>query len=204
MVLASKSKRIKGTALPANLVFEEIDGRALPYKGFREVLANRKQVEEIVGSSELQSFIVSLIYGFLFNKVDRKRFLLLTNEPGLHISKGTNLANDIAIYPKINPKHSLAKTYSRNPPKIAIAVDVKIELDEETYVGQHDYVLHKSQKLIDFGTEKIVWILTESRKIVVIQAETPRQTLDFDSDIPLVDDCILNLAQLLKDEGVDF
>lgn len=204
MVLVSKRKRNNETELPAHVVYEEIDGKALPYKGFRDVLANKKQIEEIVGSSQLQAYIVSLIYGFLFNRINRKEYWLLTNEPGVHISRGTNLSNDIAIYARDSGLDIFSKEYAKFPPKIAIEVDTKIEFDEETYPGADQYVLHKSQKLIDFGTEKVVWVLTESRRIFVLEAGKPVKIVDFDADIPLVDGCIVNLNQLLKEEGVQF
>jgi len=45
--IASQKKK-KETVLPAFLVYEEIDGKALPYTGFKDVLTKKKKVEEII------------------------------------------------------------------------------------------------------------------------------------------------------------
>ena len=46
--------------VPEYLVYEVMDGKPIPYRGFREVLNNNKILEDIMGSSGLQSFIISL------------------------------------------------------------------------------------------------------------------------------------------------
>jgi len=201
---STPKKKKKETVLPAYLVYEEIDGKALPYKGFKEVLAKTKKVEEIMGSGALQSFIVSLVYGFLFTHLDRKKYFPFTNEAGLHLEKGNNLANDIAVYSKSLGKSLLQEKYMNTPPIVAIEVDTKIEFDEETFDSPQFYMLAKSQKLLDFGTEKVVWILTESKKIFVIIPGKEWKIVDFDTDIPILDDCVLNLAKLLEEEGVEY
>ena len=81
---------------------------------------------------------------------------------------------------------------------------IKIEFDEETFDSPQFYMLAKSQKLLDFGTEKVVWILTESKKIFVIIPGKEWKIVDFDTDIPILDDCVLNLAKLLEEEGVEY
>jgi len=200
---STPKKKKKETVLPAYLVYEEIDGKALPYKGFKEVLAKTKKVEEIMGSSTLQGVIVFLIGWFLGNNLSRKKYWISTSEAGVHLEKGTNLANDIHIFPKVdNPV--LGKEYLKGAPKIAIEIDTKIEFDEETFPSTQFYMLAKSQKLLDFGTEKVVWILTESKKIFVIIPGKEWKIVDFDTDIPILDDCVLNLAKLLEEEGVEY
>ena len=204
MVLASKTKRKKITILPAYVVYEEIDGKALPYKGFKEVLSKEKKIEEIMGSSALQAYIVHLLNGFLFNSLDRKKYFILTNESGVNLSKGNNLANDVAIFLRDESNSFLKKEYMKSAPILAIEVDTKIEFDEETYEEPKDYFVNKSNKLLEFGTEKVIWILTESKKIFIAVPGKEWKIVDFDSDILLVDNCILNLDKLLKEEGVEF
>lgn len=58
--------------IPAKFIREEVNGKSYYYKGFKSVLYGTKQIEEIMGSSSLQSFLVGFIYGTLFSKTNRK------------------------------------------------------------------------------------------------------------------------------------
>lgn len=57
--------------------------------------------------------------------------------------------------------------------------------------------------MLDFGTEKIIWILTQNKTIFVFSKTETWTLVPFNTDIPVLDDCILNLAQLMQDEGID-
>jgi hypothetical protein len=53
--------------------------------------------------------------------------------------------------------------------------------------------------MLDFGTEKVVWILTDSQKVFVIDKnETRWYVVNWSENIPLLDDCVLNIKQLLE------
>jgi len=54
--------------------------------------------------------------------------------------------------------------YFEIAPKIATEVDVKIETDKDL-----DYVFSKSEEMMSFGTEKILWILTKHKKYLCFQ-----------------------------------
>jgi hypothetical protein len=58
--------------------------------------------------------------------------------------------------------------------------------------------------MLAFGTEKVIWVTTKSKKIFVSSKTERWYLVDFHEDIPIFDDCILNLAQILNDEGVQF
>lgn len=188
--------------IPAYLAYEEIDGEAIPYKGYREVLAGNKKPEEIMGSSSIQAIVVSLIHGFLFGAINRKKYFLASNESGLHLSLGNNLANDIAIFER--DKVTINNKYFDVAPKIVVEVDSKADLSDTSYESEKDYFIKKSQKMLDFGVEKVVWVLTESRKIIIGTADEDWIITDFDRDIPLLDDCVLNVARLLAEEEIEF
>ena len=85
-MLVLENRRKKNTKIASYLVFEEIDGFALPYKGYKEVILGNKTPDDIMGSSALQAVLVSLIHGYLFSQIDRKNYILATNESGLHIN----------------------------------------------------------------------------------------------------------------------
>ena len=78
--------------IPEALVYEIIDGRKLYYKGYKDVLSKKKKIEDIMGASGLQSFIIQYILGILYIQVGRKDYHFLTNEVGSHLSHKTNLS----------------------------------------------------------------------------------------------------------------
>ncbi|AYQ31892.1 Uma2 family endonuclease [Runella sp. SP2] len=202
MVVIATKRRPKIRKIPAHLVYEELDGQALPYRGYLEVLSGKKTLEEIMGSSSLQAVLVSIINWFVSNHINRKKYLVASNESGLHVSSGSNLANDIAIFEK--DKITLSDKYFDVAPKIVIEVDIKVALEETGLTNDFDYVLNKSQKMLDFGVEKVIWITTHTKKIFVITPNAPWYLVNFEEDIPLMEDCTLNLAQLLRDEEIDY
>ena len=202
MVVIATKRRPKIRKIPAHLVYEELNGQALPYRGYLEVLSGKKRLEEIMGSSSLQAVLISIIYWFVNNNINRKKYLVASNESGLHISSGSNLANDIAIFEK--GKITLTDKYFDVAPKIVIEVDIKVALEETGLTNDFDYVLNKSQKMLDFGVEKVIWITTHTKKIFVITPNAPWYLVNFEENIPLMEDCTLNLAQLLRDEEIDY
>ncbi|RRB06390.1 Uma2 family endonuclease [Larkinella rosea] len=187
--------------IPASLIYETLNGRPLYRKGYKEVLANLKTPEEIMGSIDLQAIIVSVLHGFLFNKINRKKYLLTTSESGLHIANGNNLSNDIAIFDK--EKVIIKGKYFDIPPKIVVEVDVKIDL-EEFPARELDYFYEKTDRMLDFGVEKVIWITTKSRKIFTASRSAPWLTENWDTDVVVVENCVLNMARLLKEEEIVF
>ena len=200
-VVSTPNKR-KKPGIPSYLIYETLNGRPLYRRGYRDVVAGKKKPAEIMGSSSIQAMLVSLIHGFLFMNIDRKRYLLVTNESGIHLDKGTNVSNDIAIFDK-SKGLTLTNKYFDTPPKIAIEVDVNIEPGE--FVGKEaGYVHEKTQRLLDFGVERIIWITTQPRKIFLATQTAPWTTQDWDATIPVLDDVMLNLTALLAEEGIEF
>jgi len=188
--------------IPAYLAYEEMDGEAIPYKGYREVLAGNKKPEEIMGSSSIQAAVVYAVGLFLGNNIDRKKYLITSNESGLHLSLGNNLANDLAVFDRKDLK--LNKNYFHVAPKVVVEIDSKADLSDTSLETERNYFIKKSQKMLDFGVEKVVWILTENRKVLISTAGQDWIITDFDRDIPLLDDCVLNVARLLAEEEIEF
>lgn len=189
--------------IPAYLVFEEMDGQAIYYKGYKEVLNGSKKVTDIMGCSSLQGMVISLILRFLYKNLPEEQYEIHTNEIGLHISKGNNLSADIAIFEikdlqaeKINDK------YFDIPPKIVIEVDMQAELEIEGEAV--NYYHQKAQKLLDFGVEKVIWITTKSQKILIATAHQDWRIMNWNKTIEVVDDYSFSLADLLEKRGLKY
>ena len=186
--------------IPEYLVREILNGKVLPYIGYREVLSKEKKLSEIMGCSSLQGIIVNIIAWFITSQVNRKKYYVASNEIGIHLDKKTNFSNDIAIFEKEGLV--LNNNYFNVAPKIAIEVDIMVDLDPDDHADKFDYVLEKAQKMIEFGTEKIIWVKTQNKTIIVFSKTETWTIVNFNTDILVLDDCILNLSQLLDEEGI--
>lgn len=186
--------------VPAGLLYETLNGRPLYYKGYKEVVAGKKTPEEIMGSSSLQAILVSIIHGFLFGNIDRKKYFLATNEAGLHVDNRSNMANDIAIYDKEGL--ALNDRYFQTPPKVAIELDVKIDV-EGFAAREQSYVYEKTERLLDFGVERVIWITTKPQKVFVASRNADWITHNWNVTVPVIDGITLNLAELVQEEGIE-
>ena len=186
--------------IPSELIFEEIDGKPLFYKGYKQVLQSKKEPESIMGSSFIQSLIVSIVCAYLKEILSGYDYWVVSNEVGLHLSEGNNLANDIAVFDKASIKDIFSGNYVNVAPRIAIEVDTKIE--SEDIPNSTDYIFLKSGKLIAFGVERVIWILTGSRKIFMTDRSGKWTIHEWDELLPVFDNHKICLNDLLRREGV--
>ncbi len=206
MVAISERKTVKSKNKIAlsDLVYEQIDGRAVYYRGYKDVLNGKKTLEEIMSCSDLQGILVSLLNGVLFSKIDRKQYILSSNEFGLHIGKKDNLGIDLAIFEKKNIE-KLSGEYFKVAPKIVIEVDIKASIEITDYPAKEmDYIFDKSQKLLDFGVEKVFWVTTKTRKIFMATQNQNWVIMDWDSTIEIMEDCKINLKTMLDEEEISY
>jgi len=205
MMIKEPKKRITSTLvknnnIPEALIYEVMDGQPLYYKGYKDVLNKKKSLDDIMGSSTLQSFIINYLLRFIFKNLNEKKYLSLTNELGLHVGKKTNFSGDINIFDRlILTSEKINKNYSDVPPLIVCEVDSKIDISNNKDL---DYVNIKTQKLLNFGVEKVIWIFSESQKVMIAQKDTDWLTKDWNQDIELLDGHLFNIGKYLEDEGV--
>jgi len=200
MLVIEKKRKPKIQKIPPHLIYEEMNGKPLYYKGYKAVLSGKKNLSEIMGRSSLQSVLVYVLGLFIGNNLNRKKYQVASNEAGLHLSLNENLASDIAIFEK--DKIVLDDKYFTVPPKVVIEVDIKIDLAETEWNNEIEYLLDKSQKLLDFGVERIIWITTKAKKVFVITPSDKWYVVNYQEDIQVLDDCVLNIAKLLEEEGI--
>ena len=84
--------------------------------------------ESIMGSSSLQSILVSLIHAYMMVNRDKKKYIPVTNEAGVHLDLNNNLSCDVAVFEK--GTFDITTKYFSTAPKIVIEVDVKIDLTD--------------------------------------------------------------------------
>jgi Uma2 family endonuclease len=187
--------------IPEALVCEIMDGEPLYYKGYKEVLKGKKTKAEIMGSSTLQFILVHYLLGILYKMPNIEKYYLATNEAGIHLDYKNNLANDIAVYEKsVLTANKISKKYADVPPKLVIEVDIAIDLDEPK---DYDYVQRKTQKMLDFGVKKVIWLFTETQKVMTATQEDDWRTMNWSKTVELMDGLSFNIAEYLQAEGVD-
>ncbi len=204
-MIASKSPQPSNKPakkIPKQLIYEIIDGQPFYRKGYKEVLAGQKNIVDIMGSSSLQAFIISFILKTLYKQLDDQLYLIFTNEAGLHLDKGNNLAGDILIYEDQSLSiENINENYFSLPPKIVIEVDISAEVPSLEVEG---YVHNKTKKLLNFGVEKVIWITTVSKKVLIATKESDWTIKDWDKAIEILPDVTFSIGQYLKDKGSKF
>lgn len=136
--------------VPASLIKEVLDGQPIYYKGYRSVMYGHKNLEGIMGARSLQSLIINFIQKILIKNLDDLNYLILTGEPGLHLSHRNNFSGDIVLY-HIGQIEKFTKHYFDVPPLLQVEVDVEIDTEN---ISQNLYVTRKTQRLLEFGVKK--------------------------------------------------
>ncbi|GAB3711435.1 hypothetical protein GCM10027592_49020 [Spirosoma flavus] len=179
------------------------NGKPIYYHGYQDVLAGKKSIEEVMSCSDLQGVLVSTLHGYLYNLINRKKYLLATNEIGLHLALNDNLCNDIVIYER-EKLGKLQGKYFDVAPKVVIEVDINADLSDFPNKAD-EYIIQKSQKLLDFGVEKILWVITSMQKVYIIEQGNPTwYIVNWSETIQFVDDCHLSIKQLLDEEDIAY
>ncbi len=198
-----RTRRLLARSVPTALVYETWLGRPIYYRGYRDVLAGLKTNEEIMSCSDLQGVLVSLLNGYLYSIINRKKYLLATNEIGLHLALNDNLGSDLVLFEK-ERVGKLKGKYFDVPPKLVIEVDIKADVTDFEN-GADGYIMQKSQKLLDFGVEKVLWVITSMQRTYVIDRNDPTwHIVDWSETIHVLDDCTLNIKQLLDEEEIAY
>lgn len=193
-------KTHKKKDIPRELIYEEMDGRPIYYAGYQEVINNHQTLDDIMGSSHLQVVIIKLLLRYLYAHVDEKGYEVYTNETGLHLSRNNNLAADIAIYHSNRLKEVVpTDKYLSTSPEVVIEVDTKADF---TDLKSEKYLREKTQKLLDFGVKKVIWILSASQLVILAENNKDWLMRDWNKPFEILPDHSVNLGEMLKKKGV--
>lgn len=181
--------------IPDVLVYEMVHGKPIYYKGYQDVMQGKKRAEDIMGSSFFQSFIISRLVRVLLTCLPEV-YEVLTNELGLQFAKKYWRAADIAIYHKEQLRNiPLQNTYLDIPPKIVFEIDTKADIEQ--FTTPLDYYYTKTDELLAFGVEKVIWIFTEPQKIMIAEPEKDWVITNWNQDISVIDDIHVNVSQII-------
>ena len=187
--------------IPKILIYETFDGKPIYRKGYKDFILGLKTIKEInVGTSSLQWFITNTIQKYLW-EILPKGFTVGTGELGLHLSKNTNFAADIAIYREGRLQVGFHSTqYTEVPPSIVIEVDIKIE-ESEHFPNEEGYTYKKTEQLLKWGVERVIWVFSSSRRILVADNLQKWEFVSWDLPITVIDDYEINVWDLMLKNG---
>jgi len=201
MISAENKPVRKQRKVPDYLIYELIDGKPVYYRGYRSVLNKTKNFEDIMGSSALQSIIITYILSIIIRSVNEEEIWLMTNEAGVHLDHGNNLAGDIMLYEKARLKASdISNHYINKPANVVIEVDTKADLTILTF---NEYLKLKTTKLHNFGVDKVIWILTTSKQVIVALPSQDWLIIDWNKDIEIINGITFNIGNYLKKNGIE-
>lgn len=185
--------------VPDYLVRDEIDGERFYYRGYQDVLNNKKTAEEIMACSGLQAWIITFLMEIYFTKIDRNLYHAFTNEVGNHLGKKNNLGLDFAFWDKrVLTPDKINIHYIDIPPLLNIEVDIKVDTNN---LAEMDYVHKKIKKLLEKGVQKVIWIFTQTQRVLIAEGQD-WLNVDWHRDIELLDGHTFNIGKALAEAGI--
>ncbi len=199
--VVDKTKVRRNRKVKDALVYEIMDGKPIYYKGYRSVLNKTKKPEDIMGSSSLQSILVTYILSVLFKSLNENDVWIMTNEAGIHLDKNNNLAGNIMVFNKDRLKGSeIGNKYVNIPANLIVEVDTKADLTKQSF---DIYLKSKTSKLHAFGVDKVIWIFTTSKQVVVAIAGNDWLMIDWNKEIEIMPGVSFNIGEYLTKNGIE-
>ena len=56
--------------------------------------------------------------------------------------------------------------------------------------------------MLDFGTEKVIWIFTQSEKIMIAEPNKDWRTFDWDRDVEVLEGAFFNVPEFLRKKKI--
>lgn len=200
MAVKEVAKRPVKRSIPKILIYEMKKGKPIYYRDYEKVLSKEKTVEEVMGSSKIQWFIIYLIHSYLMERLDRTKYVIATNEVGFKTAKKSWRNLDIAIFEREKIlKEGIDDKYTAVPPEVVIEVDTKADLKK--YGDFMNYCREKTQELLDAGVKKVIWYTTFDKKVMVAEKNKRWFITDWNEDIEIMENVIINLQHLMEKEA---
>ncbi len=118
----------------------------------------------------------------------------------MHIDIGNNLAGDLLIYKKQQlTADKIKNNYVDIPPEVAIEIDTKADLNNLIF---QKYVSDKTNKLLNFGIKKVIWIFTYSQQINIAEQDKDWIVSNWNKDVELIKGITFNIGSYLQENGI--
>jgi len=117
----------------------------------------------------------------------------------LQFAKKSWRAADIAVIKKENVGE-MDNKYLSTPPEYVIEIDTKADLAEIS--NPLGYYQEKTQELLNFGVKKIIWIFTDTKKVMIAEKDSKKwEILDWDQEIEFIENLKVNISQIIIENG---
>lgn len=182
--------------IPEALIYEMVDGTPIYYKGYKEYLKGNKQIEELMGSSYLQGALCTQLIILLGGLLDLTKYRLISSEIGLRFSEKSWRAADLVIYDiKTLKGIPLNNKYLEVAPEIVIEIDTKADL--EAIKNPLGYYQEKTDQLLAFGVKKVIWIFTETEKVMIAEKSDNWQITNWKNDVEVMNTISINILSII-------
>ncbi|HOY17343.1 MAG TPA: hypothetical protein PLC89_08620 [Haliscomenobacter sp.] len=64
-----------------------------------------------------------------------------------------------------------------------------------------DYVLPKIQRLMDFGTQRFIWIFSRSQRVLIAETGKNWYFVSWREDVEFFEGMVFNVAQIFEEEA---
>ena len=183
--------------IPEVLIYEMVDGNPIYYKGYKDYLDGTKQIEELIGSSYLQALICTELIILLSRLLNLQEYRIISSEIGLRFSPKSWRAADLAIFQKSKLKGvAIENKYLEVPPKIVIEIDTKAQLEDIN--NPLGYYQEKTDQLLNFGVEKVIWIFTDTQKIMIAEKEEDWHISSWNKNVEMLPGVKFNIEAIIK------
>lgn len=189
----SQEKEVVKTEIPKYLIYEMYMGKPIYYRGYEEVLAGTKTLEQIMGDSTLQSWLKIRLGIVLSQHLESLGYEVFGGELGITFKKEGWRSADLAIY-----KYGMELTvkYAKISPQVAIEIDV--QADTKSLGGEMKYVEEKTNQYLKHGTKKVIWIFTNAGAIMEATEQNNFQINSWDKDLEIMEGVSINIAQMIE------
>ncbi|MEQ1745165.1 MAG: Uma2 family endonuclease [Saprospiraceae bacterium] len=191
------AKKQKSREIPEALVYEIVDGKPVYYKGYRDVLSGKTNLESAMSESSLQAWLKARLSFLLYSALEEHGYDILTGELGLLLGEGTQRGADVSVYKSADLV--LSAHYATLPPELIIEIDVQADMEDHS---EMDYILRKIDDYLRFGVKKVVWVFTSNRKIMIAAPGQPWLTVDWSAEVDLLGGVSICLENVLAGKTV--
>lgn len=139
--------------------------------------------------------IIEYILGELYTQVNRRQYAIITNEAGLQLGYRNTLSNDIALIERSRIFDKRSIKYAAVPPNVVIEVDVKADYEKE-FESFEDYIDQKTQKLLAFGVEKVIWVLSAGEQEIRVSTTVGSTTYTWEDRVVVLESVTFCLAEM--------
>ena len=186
------SKRRRSRKIPEALIYEIVDGRPIYYKGYKDVINGKQQLESVMADSTLQTWLKTNLGFLLMQLLKSKGYEIMSGELGILTTWGNRRGADVSIFRE--DALVLDAHYSKTAPEVIIEIDIQAELEDE---DEMNYIASKINDYHRFGVKRVIWIFTSIKKITVAEPGKPWMTYDWNENIETLGGATFNLEKML-------